>query len=132
MKKHITYIILKTTFISLLLNIIILYIFIESRAVDHNRMRCDMSGIAYVLVIAQHILLMLLSLPVFLNLKKIVLQNYWWSLFSFFGLHLINIIYSATTANTELSPFLLTGILFYIILYFYFIKFRQRFAIKNN
>ncbi len=132
MKKYIISILLKTTFISLALNIVVLYIFIENQPVDHNRMRCDMSGIAYVLVIAQHILLILLSLPIFLNLKKMVLQNYWWSLFSFFGLHLVTIIYSAITTNIELSPFLLIGLLFYIILYFYFIKFRQRFAIKHN
>ncbi len=92
-------------------------------------MRCDMSGIVFALYIAYQVYLVLLSLSAFLNQKENVLFNFKHSFLSFFGLHIVSLIYLLIIApllySQEALPFLIVSIPYLSFFYYYFIKFRK-------
>ncbi len=135
MSKQLSFIIFKTFFFSSILGIFALYLFLTNQPVDRNRMRCDMSGIAFALYIAYQLYLILLSLLAFLNLKKNIFFNFKHSFLSFFGLHIISLIYLLLIApllySQEALPFLIASIPYLSFFYYYFIQFRKELIKKQ-
>ncbi len=131
MAKQLSVIIFKTFFFSSIIGVFALYQFLSNQPVDHNRMRCDMSGIAFALYIAYQLYLVLLSLLAFLNQKENVLFNFKHSFLSFFGLHIISLIYlliiTPLLYSQEALPILIASIPYLSFFYYYFIKFRKKY-----
>jgi len=114
----------------MIVSLIVLYFFIETSSANQPVERhCDMSGILYVLLIAHHFILALLSIPIFLNLKRKINQNYKYSFLSFFGLHILYYTSSflfSKAGNEAPFMFFLMSIPFFIIYTLEFIRFRKK------
>ncbi len=121
MKTYLFKALILTLISSCIITFLLIGIMLSTRPVDHNRMRCDMSGILYGVGIALDILLTISAFPIFLNLNKKVRENYYYSLTSFFLVPLIIIIGFGLVEGTGI----IISIPFIIVLTFFFIKFRK-------
>jgi len=83
MARRITLILFTTSIFSFILTTFITLIYLGQQPIDHNRMHCDMSGIAYPIGWAIIILLTLSSTTIYLNLFKEIRTNSIYKLLSF-------------------------------------------------
>ena len=131
MKKHSISIIFKTILIGVLLSIVIVWIFLENRPIDHNQMRCDMSGILFVVPVVYGIGLIPMCLPIFLNVYENIRNSYFYSFSTFFGLLLLTnfmMIIESLFGDIEVLLFLILELPFVLVLIYSFVKFRKRYA----
>lgn len=134
MKKQITKIITKAVLYSFLTGTVIslLTMFIidiqTSNYYDDGRPRMScFAGLGYGIAAGVHVLFLILSLPAFLNLLKTVRDNKLLSSLSFFGCHIIYIVFILANYNEFSGEEFLLLIPFasLIVLAFYYFKLRK-------
>ena len=92
MTKRLTFLLLTSLLVGLVITTLLILLILSQRPVDQNTMRCDFSGLFYVLGWGVVILLTISSSTLYLNLKEQIRNNRWLSLSSFFLLPLLTAI----------------------------------------
>ncbi len=136
MLRYLLLMILKITSIFIILGVLVIYIYLESRPVDFNNMREDMSGLAYVFLVAAGLINAVICLSALLNLFKVIRQNYLYSFASFFGLHftviLFQLLITPPSLWMEMIPFTLLYGPYLSMLFYHFVKFRKRYVVVEG
>lgn len=119
---------------SFIITTVLLFITQSMRPLNHNRMRCDMSGIVYGMGIGLIIFMTIGLIPIFFNLNKRVRENTFYSFTSLFLfpsiITVISIIYIGDFSES-IKEYSSIFIPFLSILTFFFFKFRKSKFVNN-